>query len=137
MSPDTGGGFGHSLVSCQQPEVAQPSCRMLWDCSQAGSPLLHPVQAHPSSRGMAQDSAWEWAVMPIVCSANQSSVQCPLPCPAHPLPYTLYLQDEAAVGHSCPAGDNAGVESSIRELCLGDPNPRDITQGWGGDVSSG
>lgn len=64
-----------------------------------------------------------------VCSANKSSIQCPLPGPPQPpalpspLPCTLYLQDEAALGHSCPAGDNAGVEPGIRELCLGDPNP--------------
>lgn len=85
---------------------------------------------------MVLDPAWEWAAMHNVCSANKTRIQCPLPCPPSPLPCTLYLQDKAAVSHSCPAGDNAGVESSIRELCLGDPNPRDGTRGWG-EVSSG
>lgn len=65
----------------------------------------------------------------VLCQQKQRPVPPALPSP---LPCTLCLQDEAALGHSCPAGDNAGVEPGIRELCLGDPNP----SGDGGETSA-
>lgn len=79
---------------------------------------------------MAQDPAWEQASMYHVCSANKISAQAPPALPPKPLPHTLYLQDEAAIGHPCPAGHNAGVESGVGDLCLGDPNP------WDGEETS-
>ena len=50
--------------------------------------------------------------------------------------HTQYLQDEAAIGHPCLAGDNAGVQPSIRDLCAGDPTPGSRAQGGGGDVTA-
>lgn len=103
---------------------------VLWVCFQAGPSLLRPSRAHPRDNSACTTSALPAKPVP----------GCPHPLcsPSNPrLLHTQYLQDEAAIGHPCLAGDNAGVEPGIRDLCAGDPTPGSRARGGGGGDVSG
>lgn len=142
------GGTGEGRIPFRG-EKPGPSCGWVWPlpgalrAARGGSALLQdgtaprlvllcsiPSKPTPEAEGWLRTLLGNGLQCTTCVLPAKSASGRPLLCPPQPLPRTLDLQDEAAIGHPCPAGDNAGVESSVGEPRLGDPNP------WDGEGTS-